>query len=286
MEENSPQNPNKDVYLIGGKDLEMYQIKKRLSRKGEEFIDKDLIWGAKIEDYADVIGEILEGDKIPVAIELAGADTKEGVVDIDHHGDKSGRPASLTQVMERIGKDMSFVDELIAANDAGYIPAMEELFEKHRERFEMRYGKEKYEKFKNKLIELIRSKDRQQQGVTEEDEKAAQEALKHAEKTASGTLVVRIPGDKWSAVQDRLFPSFPEGKPNVIIVCDTAKEAQQVYYFGRGDVCKALKEHFSAGSSWGGGVGFGDRKGLGFGGVITKKPEEVIDFVTNKLLEK
>ena len=285
MEGKASDKPKKDVFLIGGRDLEMYQIKKRLSRKGEEFIDKELVWGAKIEDYSDVIDEILEQDKTPVAIELAGADKKEGVVDIDHHGDKSGNPASISQVMERIDKPMSFVDQLVAANDSAYIPGMEKLLEENREKFEERYGKEKFEKFKIKMIDLIRAKDRQMQGVTQEDEAAAEEALEHTETTASGTIVVRIPGDKWSAVQDRLFPSFPEGKPNAIIVCDTAKEKQQVYYFGRGDVCKALKEKFANGVSWGGGVGFGQKEGLGFGGAITENPQEVIDFVTNSLLQ-
>lgn len=284
MEGIPSEKPKKDVYLVGGKDLEMYQIKKRLSRKGEDFIDRDLIWGAKIGDYADVIEEILDEGNTPVAIELAGANEKEGVVDIDHHGDKSSRPASISQVMERINKPMSFVDQLIAANDAAYIPGMEKLFEEQQVKFEERYGKEKFERFKRKLIDLIRAKDRQQQGVTEDDEKAAEEAIKHTEITASGTLVVRIPGDKWSPVQDRLFPDFPEGKPNLVIVCNTAKQAQQVYYFGRGDVCKALKDNFASGVSWGGGVGFGNKQGLGFGGAITETPQEVIDFVTNKLL--
>lgn len=282
MERNPHEKQKKDVYLVGGKDLEMYQIKKRLSRKGEEFIDKDLIWGAKIEDYADVIDEILEENKTPVAIELAGASKKEGVVDIDHHGDKSERPASISQVMERIGKSMSFVDQLIAANDAAYIPGMEKLFEEYREKLEERYGEEKFEKFRKKLIDLIRAKDRQQQGVTQEDENDAEEALKHIETTASGTLVVRIPGDKWSPVRDRLFQS---SNSDVIIICDTAKETQQVYYFGRGDVCKALKEHFSSGISWGGGEGFGKKEGQGFGGAITKNTQEIIDFVTDNLLK-
>jgi|CXWL01.1.fsa_nt_gi hypothetical protein len=285
MEGNPSDKPKKDIFLIGGKDLEMYQIKKRLSRKGEEFIDKELVWGAKIEDYADVINEILEQGKTPVAVELAGADKKEGVVDIDHHGDKSGNPASISQVMERIDKPMSFVDHLIAANDSAYIPGMQKLLEENRGRFEQRYGKDKFEKFKTKMIDLIRAKDRQMQGVTQEDEAVAEEALKNTETTASGTIVVRISGDKWSAVQDRLFPSFSEGKPNLIIVCDTAKEKQQVYYFGRGDVCKALKGRFESGVSWGGGVGFGQKDGLGFGGAITENPQEVIDFVTGALLQ-
>ena len=43
--EQHPDAEKKDVYLIGGSDLEMYQIKKRLVRSGREYIDKGLKWG-------------------------------------------------------------------------------------------------------------------------------------------------------------------------------------------------------------------------------------------------
>lgn len=283
--EKKPKRETDDVFLLGGKDLEMYQSKKRLSRAGEEFIDKDLRWGAKVEDYDEEIREILSEGKTPVAIELAGAGDREGVVDIDHHGDKSGRPASISQVMNRIQKPMSLIDELVAANDAGYIPGMERLLEERREELEAKYGKERYERIAPKLMELIRAKDRQMQGVTQEDELAAEEGIKQAEKTASGTVVVRIPGDKWSAVSDRLFPTWPDGKENLIVVCDSVKETQQVYFFGRGDVCKKMKEHFASQTSWGGGVGFGNESMSAFGGCLSNNPQEVIDFVTNNLLQ-
>ncbi|MEK7620977.1 MAG: hypothetical protein AAB395_01340, partial [Patescibacteria group bacterium] len=60
--EQNPKNDKKDTYLIGGSDLEMHQIKKRLKRSGQEYIDKDLKWGAKIDDYKDEIKKILENE--------------------------------------------------------------------------------------------------------------------------------------------------------------------------------------------------------------------------------
>lgn len=280
-----PNRESGDVFLLGGRDLEMYQSKKRLSRAGEDFIDKDLKWGAKIGDYDEEIQQLLREGKTPIAIELAGASEVEGVVDIDHHGDKSDRPASISQVMERIGKPMSFIDQLVAANDAGYIPGMERFFEEKREELESKYGKERFERVKGKLIDLIRAKDRQMQGVGKEDEVAAEKGIANAEKTASGTVVVRIPGDKWSAVSDRLFSTWPDGKENLIVVCDSVKKMQQVYFFGRGDVCKKMKEHFASQTSWGGGVGFGNENSSGFGGCLSDNPQEVIDFVTTNLLQ-
>ena len=285
--ENDPSKPKKkDVYLLGGGDLEMYQIKKHLSRRGEEFIDRDLKWGAKLDDYADVLDEILADEKVPVAVELAGAETNENVVDIDHHNDKSGRPASISQVMERIDKPMSLIDQLVAANDSSYIPGMQRLLSEHRKSLIARYGEERTEKLEQKLIDLIRAKDRQMQGVTMEDEAEVAEGILNASKTASGTLVVKIHGEKVSPVTDRLFTTWPDGKENLVIIAKAEQPEKQVYFFGRGDICQKLKEHFTSIRSWGGGGGYGKEDGAGFSGCITNDPQEVIDFVTNNFLGK
>lgn len=167
----------KDVFLPGGSDLEMYQIKKRLSQNKKSFIDKNLPWGAKVEDYKREIVNILEDGNIPVAIELRDADKAPGVVDIDHHGDKTGRPASLVQIMERIGMPLSFMDELVAANDFAYIPGLERKLEEFRPKLEKRYGEVKFGKFKQKMVDLIRRMDREKQGVTTEQELFAKEVL-------------------------------------------------------------------------------------------------------------
>lgn len=259
--------------------MEMYQIKKRLLRAEVPFIDKNLKWGANVKDYEDEIQEILNEGKTPVAVELAGAENISGVSDIDHHGDKAKNPASLTQVMERMEKPMSFIDELIAANDSEYIPGMERKFEEHRAELEKRYGSEKFEKLKTKLITLIRAKDRQMQGVTQEQEENALEAIKTKEVTPSGVVIVRIPDPVFSPVQDFLYPTWAEGKPNLIVVCNAGKEIQTVIYSGRGDICKAVKEHFSG---FGAGSGYGDPAGWALGGCQTSNPDEVINFITNQ----
>lgn len=279
MEHKPKSGEGKDVFLLGGKDLEMYQIEKRLRRAGKEFVARNLEWGAKIDDYNDVVQEILTGDKNPVAVELGGADAVEGVVDIDHHNEKSGRPASITQVMSRIGKPMSLVDEMVAANDSAYIPGMQAKMEEYRSQLVEKYGEEKFEKLKTKLIELIRAKDRQIQGVTPDMEREAAEAIEKAERGPNGLVVVRVSHGKMPSVTDRLFPTWPDGRENLIVVCKMNESTKEVNYFGRGDICKEVKETFSG---WGGGRGYGKKDGSGFCGAKTDNPQEIIDFIIER----
>ena len=45
----------KKVFLLGGYDLEMLEIKKILDSKNVEYKDKNLSWGAKLSDYQDIL---------------------------------------------------------------------------------------------------------------------------------------------------------------------------------------------------------------------------------------
>ena len=267
MEHKPKSGEKKDVFLLGGKDLEMYQIEKRLRRGGKEFVTRNLQWGAKIDDYNDVVQKILEEGDTPVAVELGGADKIEGVVDIDHHNEKAARPASITQVMGRIGRLMSLVDEMVAANDSAYIPGMQAKMEEYRPQLVERYGEEKFEKLKTKLIELIRAKDRQIQGVTPEMEAESAEAIQKAEHGPNGLLIVRVSHGKMSAVTDRLFPTWPNGRENLIVVCKSNDSVKEISYLGRGDICKEVKEKFSG---WGGGKGYGNQDANAFAGCKTE----------------
>lgn len=275
-----PEEEKKDVFLLGGKDLEMYQIEKRLRRSGKEFVSRNLQWGAKIDDYNDIVRQILEEGNIPVAVELTGADKIEGVVDIDHHNEKFDRPASIIQVMNRLGRKVSLVDEMIAANDSAYIPGMEQKMEEYRATLEERYGHEKFEKLKEKLIELIRRKDREMQGVTPDMETAAETAIARAERRPSGLVIVEFPGSKPSPVTDRLFQEM--GMQNYMVICNSNADVRDVYYFGRGDICKALKEKFTSIASWGGAVGYGNKDShVAFGGAQSSNPGEIAEFVSS-----
>ena len=273
MEKINPENPSpeekKDVYLIGGSDLEMHQIKKKLTRSGHEVVDKNLKWGAKVGDYKEEIKRILKEEKIPVAVELSGADQVEGVVDIDHHGDKSSRPSSISQVMERAGIKMSFIDELIAANDSAYVPGMEAKIEERRKDWEPKIGVEKFERVKQKLIAFIRAKDRQIQEITEEHEKQAEEAVRHLEIVCDGFLtVVHMPHSKTATVADRLFGKYK----NLVIISDD----NETNFYGDGKLCQDLAKKFEG--SWSGGAGLGKSGENAYWG-IGSNSDDILEFI-------
>src|SRR3989338_4657623 len=77
--------------------------------------------------------------------------------------------------------------ELIAANDAGYIPAMVALGATETE------------------IAQVRCADRKAQGVTEAEEREAISALSNARRFEDGTVVVRMRHARCATVTDRLF---------------------------------------------------------------------------------
>ncbi len=253
------EKPRKDIYLTGGSDAEMRVIKKRLKQVGQEYLDKNLKWGAKIEDYSEEISKILEEGNIPVAIELAGAEKVEGTIDIDHHNEKSNRPASLLQVMERLNLKPSLFDELIAANDSGFIPAMEKKIEEYRYQIENgpKGSKELFEELKKKWISVIRKIDRKEQGITQDQEKQAEEAIKTKEDFFKNTLsIVRLPHSKCATVTDRLYGTYE----NLFIPSGDGESN----FYGNGKLCQELKEKYEG--SWAGGSGLGDKYGNAYWG--------------------
>ena len=44
--------------------------------------------------------------------------------DIDHHNERDHEPASIVQVAELLGVALTRREQLVAANDRGYIPAL------------------------------------------------------------------------------------------------------------------------------------------------------------------
>lgn len=189
------------VFLIGGSDLEMEEIKRILVERNIDFEDKGLGWGAKLSDYADVFAK--HAGRMICGIELkADITPPEGYVEIDHHGKNEGKASSIEQVCSMLGVDMSWRQKLVAANDRGYIPAMKEMGATPEE------------------IADIRRQDRKAQGVTEADEKAAEKALGRRyylgvdgicgcivnEKAAyDGVCIVRTESNRFAPVTDSLY---------------------------------------------------------------------------------
>lgn len=143
---------NNIVFLLGGKDLEMVEIKSILEIEQVPYQDNYLGWGASWDSYRDWC--LCEGKNYEriYGIELAGKRPAENCILIDHHGENMSKPASILQVCEIIGIRPSNRQQLIAANDAGYIPGLRAA------------GANKEEE------QIIRREDRRLSGCTDIDE--------------------------------------------------------------------------------------------------------------------
>lgn len=178
------------IFLLGGHDLEMETIGHALRKSGMRFFDKHLMWGnACISQYKQ---ELQEYGRRPECL-IYGVELREDIecpcnyIRIDHHNDYVGRPSSLEQIMEILNIPMDRYQMLVAANDAYYIPGM------------IVKGATRDE------IQFIRYADRKAQGVTEDDERLAVEAI--AGKTEYGSLtVVHALSPVFSPICDRLYP--------------------------------------------------------------------------------
>lgn len=164
---------------------------------------------------------------------------------IDHHGNQSGRKASILQVLENLEKDGFKISdytrrwvELVAANDVGHIDAMEALGATPEE------------------VDRIRALDRRTQGVTPWHESEAERALTDNLTTMGDTVVVRLMHSKCATITDRLHRN---GDKDILIISSDG----ECNFYGDGFICSMLKERFSG---WGGGSGFGKSGQRGYWG--------------------
>lgn len=179
----------KQIFLLGGHDLEMLEIRNILERKNlkneVDFYDRNLTWGAKLSSYKDCFDD----DKTFVGIELIiDIDPPKKYIEIDHHNENSIKASSLEQTAEFIGAKLSRKQNLIAANDRGYIPEMIKLGANVKE------------------IQKIRKSDRKEQGATRLDEKLAEKSIRENMQVENGITVVRSLTSFFSTITDRLFP--------------------------------------------------------------------------------
>lgn len=204
-------------FFLGGKDLEMEAIKAILIKQNISFTDGELSWGASTSMYGDEIEKVVKDGKKPVLIELTqDSRISENAVIVDHHNDKADRPASILQVCQLLGIEPTRKMLLIAANDSGYIPAMQKMGASQEE------------------IDAIRRLDRKCQGITDEQEKEAERAIAN-KKTQDGVTIVEMSHSKTATVADRLFDSC---KPQNLLILSSDGE---VNYFGDGKLCEKLQ---------------------------------------------
>ena len=194
---------NEPIFLLGGSDLEMQEIKKLLIKHNKHYIDKKLSWGAKLSDYINIIDK----NGIYFGIELIeDVAPPQNYIAIDHHNDLQNKPSSLEQVADILNTKLNRYQQLVALNDKGYIPAMQE------------FGATEVE------IDLIRQKDREAQGVTKQDEILAKLSLENRKKEGT-ILIIKALTDKFSPIIDRCY----QKEENVLIY-----NSKKLTYYGKG----------------------------------------------------
>ena len=205
---------NKRVFLLGGKDLEMREIKNLLSSKNEIYENKNLSWGAKLSFYKDEFEKYKNDESITIyGIELEkDIEISNDYIEIDHHGKNDDKPSSLEQIAEILNIDLTKEQKLIAANDSRYICGMKNLCATQDE------------------IENIRKLDRKIQGVTQEDEELAKESINDS---MDRYIYSKTP--YFSAVSDEVYFKFP----NYVIYND---EKIVFYGYKKQNILDFLKE--------------------------------------------
>lgn len=230
------------LFLLGGHDLEMLEIG-RLVREtlgDEAVLDRHLSWhAATASAYRAEIEAALTAGGTPVLVELRD-DLPPGLsrrcVHVDHHGERAGadRPTALEQAFALLGlpqERWTRRHALVAANDRGWIPELRAMGATVAE------------------IAAIRAEDRAAQGVTAEEEAAAEAALARREHRLDGGLVlVRLPHARTSPVFDRLALEAGDGEPPDALVLSP----EEVNFSGHGSRVLALAAAFPGG--WHGGA--------------------------------
>jgi hypothetical protein len=238
---------NKFHFFLGGQDLEMTEISKLLDDNGQTYDDAKLQWGASAETYERRIKDVAAAGQIPVLVELEeNIPLPKGTLSVDHHGSRAQEPASILQIADILNIELTRDQELVAANDSGYINGMRAAGATPEE------------------IKDIRSRDRAAQGITQEQENQAQDAIQtQMEYNSPDTLaVVRCPHSKVASIMDH-YRGQPDGGPKGILVLS---EDGEVNYSGPGHIAEKLSQYFPE-NSWSGGSGLGKEDGEAFFGM-------------------
>jgi len=226
--------------------------------------DAGLGWGAKASAYGEEIAEAANAGKTPVLVELeVDIDLPEGAVVVDHHGDLSGEPPAILQVLDLLGLEPSRWDLLVAANDAGWFPGlMGEAEIPGMGRLSPPATAEE--------MAQVRAADRAAQGITPEQEAEAERALATPTEYIGPVRVIRMGHSKTGPIGDRLaIAALTAGEeiPQYVVFSGDG----EVNFSGDGAICTALHEEFSGG--WAGGAGLGKEGQTAFWGGYPDHPE-------------
>ena len=206
-----------NIFLLGGRDLEMQTIKSLLISHGDKFFDRGLSWdnaclsayNSQISKYGENPEYIIYGIELKEDLE----DIPANYIKIDHHGSDAHKPSSLEQIADILGIPLNREQMLIAANDSKYIPGM------------------KAEGASDCEIREIREKDRRAQGVTAGDELAARKIIMgHLEDLGYIKVVRNAPAGTFTPICDFLYPY------ESLLICNS----EELCYYG--SCCGPVKE--------------------------------------------
>ena len=227
-------NHDSAVFLLGGHDLEMMEIRRILESYKIAFFDNNLTWDtAHLSAYSNIFSEKPNAH-------YYGVELKEDCLKplyytrIDHHNDYSDREASILQVARLLEIEPDHRLELVAANDARYIPGMLEL------------GASRCE------IDVIRRQDRAAQGVSEEDERNAELSIARSLSIHGDLQVVYSLTPCFSPICDRLYPYR-----HLLIYTD---DEWTFYGEGKSELVRSFSDMISQGKLYHGG---GDKGYIG-----------------------
>lgn len=193
MLKSSEIDKEKIIFLLGGHDLEMCTIKELLCEQGVRYFDAGLRWdNARLSAYAPVLEQYGNSpDWTICGVELE-ADVQEldNYMAVDHHNENSDKSSALEQVAEILRVPLDRYQQLVAANDKGYIKAMTDA--------DLQVT--------DAEIKDIRRRDREAQGVTDRDERLAQMAIYDHKEDCGELVIVKALSTKFSPICDRLYP--------------------------------------------------------------------------------
>ena len=120
------------LFVLGGYDLEMVEIRNLLENHDYSYLDAQLSWGASWDAYLnDSFHAALEmaqkKSHLVVGIELANFPKSSGYLSINHHNEHENNPSSIEQVAHLLDIGLNRWQKLVAANDKGWIPALEKF---------------------------------------------------------------------------------------------------------------------------------------------------------------
>lgn len=253
-----------EIFVVPCNDAESKTIIDLLKKHNRDVLVTSQTWGASWGNLEPSIKEQIQHHDIVYGIELQGNAPSNGV-NIDHHiygaDNRSNKKSSLEQVAELLNTELTVWEQFISANDKGYIPAMEQLGK------ELKLSNNEIER----MIMEVRALDRKQQGISEEQERQAVEAIEKLDidhtKIPQNLIIVHLPHSKCATVTDRLFGLYK----NLLIL----SEDGETNFYGVTSIINELKNKFDG---WSGGE---LEKGNGYWGSNTANQKEVEEFVRN-----